>query len=167
MGIVSLCGFMGSGKSSVGKRLAAILGCPFLDLDREIELRTGRKIPHIFREDGEAGFRRIELDCLKAVLSEHENDPQLVLSLGGGTLTQREARDLVRTRTSCVFLRTRPDTIRRRLAASHQERPLLDSATLEQLLQSRMQDYCETAVRMIDTDGLSPQRIALKLSKFL
>ena len=47
------------------------------------------------------------------------------------------------------------------------ERPLLDSATLEQLLQSRMQDYCETAVRMIDTDGLSPQRIALKLSKFL
>ncbi len=163
MGIVSLTGFMGSGKSSVGVRLASRLGWTFVDLDRYLERRCGRSIPDIFREDGEEGFRRLELESLRALLAEQGDDAQLVLSLGGGTVTREEARNLVRTHTQCVFLRTRPETLRERLARSWRKRPLLNTDTMESLLESRLKDYMETASLVFDTDGLTPDEIAQRL----
>ena len=62
--IISLTGFMGCGKSSVGRKLSELLCCPFMDLDEEIEARSGRSIPEIFAEDGEDSFRKMELDTL-------------------------------------------------------------------------------------------------------
>ena len=62
--IISLTGFMGCGKSSVGRKLSELLCCPFMDLDEEIEAKTGRSIPEIFAEDGEDAFRKMELETL-------------------------------------------------------------------------------------------------------
>ena len=66
--IISLTGFMGCGKSSIGRRLSELLCCPFMDLDEIIEARSGRAIPEIFAEDGEDAFRKMELDTLKCIL---------------------------------------------------------------------------------------------------
>ena len=68
--IISLTGFMGCGKSSVGRKLSELLCCPFMDLDDVIVEREGRSIPEIFASDGEAAFRRMELEALKAVLKD-------------------------------------------------------------------------------------------------
>ncbi len=73
--IISLTGMMGCGKSSVGRELAAQLGCPFIDLDSYIEKSEGRAIPEIFREKGEAHFRTLELSALREVLSAWSDSP--------------------------------------------------------------------------------------------
>ena len=69
--VISLTGFMGCGKSSVGRRLSELLCCPFMDLDDVIEERSGRRIPEIFESDGEAVFRRIELETLREIISQN------------------------------------------------------------------------------------------------
>ena len=69
--IISLTGFMGCGKSSVGRRLSELLCCPFMDLDDVIEERSGRRIPEIFESDGEAVFRRIELETLREIIRQN------------------------------------------------------------------------------------------------
>ena len=69
--VISLTGFMGCGKSSVGRRLSELLCCPFMDLDDVIEERSGRRIPEIFESDGEAVFRRIELETLMEIISQN------------------------------------------------------------------------------------------------
>ncbi len=74
--IISLAGMPGSGKSSVGRELAALLGCAFIDLDDRIEAQQGRSIPEIFRRYGEAHFRAVELETLKEVLADHPQQPQ-------------------------------------------------------------------------------------------
>ena len=70
--IICLTGFMGCGKSSVGRRLSQLLCCPFMDLDDMIVESAGRSIPEIFASEGEAGFRRMELETLKEILSTSE-----------------------------------------------------------------------------------------------
>ena len=72
--IISLTGFMGCGKSSVGKALSALLCCPFIDLDSAIEEISGRTIPEIFRSDGEAAFRRMEHEVLSNIICKAEGD---------------------------------------------------------------------------------------------
>jgi shikimate kinase len=87
--MISLTGFMGSGKSTVGRLLAAQLAWLFVDLDAEIERHTGLPISQIFEQKGEAVFRDIEHECLARILgSASERDARLVLALGGGTLAQ-------------------------------------------------------------------------------
>ena len=68
--IISLIGFMGCGKSSVGRKLSQLLCCPFIDLDEVVEARAGKSVSEIFEEDGEAAFRSLELESLKGILCE-------------------------------------------------------------------------------------------------
>ncbi len=87
--MVCLTGFMGSGKSTVGRLLAAQLAWHFSDLDAEIERHTGLPISQIFEQKGEAVFRDIEHECLTRILgSASERDARMVLALGGGTFAQ-------------------------------------------------------------------------------
>jgi shikimate kinase len=153
--IISLTGFMGCGKSSVGRELAARLGARLVDLDAEIVARSGRTIPEIFRTDGEEAFRKIELETLRTVLDEAAGDT--VLALGGGVLTQPEARELVFGRTCCIWLRTRLDTIRERLGQTDPSRPLFADA--EALFAARQALYAQAPLA-VDTDGLTPTGIA-------
>ena len=148
---------MGCGKSSTGRALAERLGARFVDLDTEIVARTGRSIPDIFREGGEAAFRAAELETLRAVLDAAEAAGDTVLALGGGTLTVPAARELILSRTECVWLRTRLETIRERIGAADVSRPLFADA--EVLFAARAPIYA-LAPHAIDTDGLSPAEVA-------
>ena len=148
---------MGCGKSSTGRALAVRLGARFVDLDEEIVRRDGRSIPEIFREDGEAAFRALELEVLRSVLSEAAAGGMTVVALGGGALTLPEAREIIFARTRCVWLRTRLETIRQRLGATDASRPLFrDAATLYAV---REPVYAR-APFVVDTDGETPAAVA-------
>src|SRR5216683_8114311 len=95
--VVCLTGFMGSGKSTVGRILAAQLAWHFADLDAEIERESGLSVSQIFSQKGEAVFREIEHECLARILgSASERNTRLVLALGGGTFTQLRNAGLIR-----------------------------------------------------------------------
>ena len=156
--IISLTGFMGCGKSSTGRELALRLGARFVDLDEEIVRRDGRSIPEIFREGGEAAFRAVELEALQAVLEEADAAVgDVVIALGGGALTQPQAREIIFARTRCVWLRTRLDTIRQRLGAADASRPLFADADV--LYASREPLYAQ-APFSVDTDEKTPAEVA-------
>ena len=95
-----LVGPMGSGKSTVGRHLADLLDCPFIDSDAEIESRAGADIPWIFDVEGEAGFRRRETTVLKD-LAEH---PAAVIATGGGAVLAAENREMMARTGVVVFL---------------------------------------------------------------
>ena len=154
---ISLTGFMGCGKSSTGRALAERLGARFVDLDAEIVARTGRSIPDIFREGGEAAFRAAELEALRAVLDGADAAGGTVLALGGGTLTVPAAREIILAETECVWLRTRLETIRERLGAAAASRPLFADADV--LFSAREPVYAQ-APHAVDTDGRSPGEVA-------
>ena len=153
--IISLTGFMGCGKSSVGRELAVRLGARLVDLDEEIAARSGRPIPEIFRTGGEELFRELELAALRAVLDEAAGDT--VLALGGGALTLDEARELIFGRTRCIWLRTRLDTIRERLGQTDPSRPLFADADA---LFARREALYAQAPLALDTDARTPAEIA-------
>lgn len=117
---VALIGFMGCGKSTVGPRLALRLQVPFVDTDAEIEAATGRLIPTIFAEDGEAAFRAHETSALQRVLA---SKPQ-VIATGGGLVTLEGNWELLRRRATVVWLRVPFSSLKARLA-SCSDRPLL------------------------------------------
>ena len=154
---------MGCGKSSTGRELAARLGARFVDLDAEIVARGGRPIPEIFAEGGEAAFRALELETLRAVLDETDAaGGDTVIALGGGTLTVPEARELVFARTHCVWLRTRLETIRERLGAADTSRPLFADA--ETLYAARTPIYAQVPFA-VDTDGRTPAEVAEEITQ--
>ena len=161
---ISLTGFMGCGKSSTGRALAERLGARFVDLDAEIVARTGRSIPDIFREGGEAAFRAAELEALRAVLDGADAAGVTVLALGGGTLTVPAAREIILAETECVWLRTRLETIRERLGAADASRPLFADADV--LFSAREPVYAQ-APHAVDTDGLSPAEAADEVVRIL
>ena len=137
--IISLTGFMGCGKSSVGRYLSELLCCPFIDLDEAVEQAAGKSVSEIFEEDGEAAFRSLELESLKGILCEEsathvsdmlsqkifEGDTAVVLALGGGTVMTEECAELVRKNTCCIYLRASIDTLLERLSSDTSNRPLL------------------------------------------
>lgn len=147
---ICLTGFMGCGKSSVGRALSEALGFPFTDLDDYIVRMSGRTIAQIFT-GGEADFRDIELRALREVLGK-VCGRDWVLSLGGGTLTGEEARDLIFGKTTTVYLRARMDTIMQRLQGEVDSRPMLRDGKAGELLERRRAVY-EMADYVIDTDG--------------
>lgn len=142
---------MGCGKSSVGRELSRLLSLPFVDLDDYIEEREGRSIRDIFESDGEAAFRKMELEALTEILFQEsasepnqdaagepgEDSPQtdypqaneMILALGGGTLTTPECAELVAEHTFCIYLKTSADELFRRLESESATRPMLNSNT--------------------------------------
>ena len=92
--IISLTGFMGCGKSSIGRRLSELLCCSFIDLDDVIEAKAGKGIPVIFENDGEAAFREMELEELRNITGNVKDTA--VLSLGGGTVTTDGCAEIIR-----------------------------------------------------------------------
>ena len=155
--ILTLTGMMGCGKSSVGKALAKRLGRPFLDLDAVIEKRSGRPIPTLFAEEGEAAFRQMEREALEDLLSVTDPGAGLILALGGGTLTDPDCASLVRERTCCLYLEASADTLLRRLQNQTEGRPLLRTGNpgerLTALLAQRRPVYESTAHHIIPTDA--------------
>jgi len=160
-----LTGFMGSGKSSVGRELATLLQRPFIDLDKYIEKQTGLTIAEIFAHQGETSFRRLEQQSLKMVLAY----PPMVLATGGGTIINEDNRRLIQNRGYIVFLDASCDTIMKRTGASH-SRPLLltgDKTVSDKFRQQKIKDllnerrpFYKLCHLKILTDNLSVNQVA-------
>ena len=156
--MITLTGFMGSGKTTVGKVLADFLGCPFMDLDDLVVKKAGKSIPDIFAQDGEPAFRQLEAQVLRKTVEKYA-ESTAVLALGGGAVLAPASAALLHEKTVCIYLRATLDTLLARLEGETAGRPLAD-ASLADRLASREPIYEETAHVIIDTDGLFPDEVA-------
>lgn len=160
---IVLTGFMGTGKTSVGKILAEKLGFTFVDVDEMIEKTTGMKISDIFSKFGEPRFRDIETEVIKLITKKTGQ----VIATGGGAPLREENMDALKS-TGVVFcLTASEDTIFERVKNST-ERPLLQGNNLKnrirELLMKRMDKY-RNAHFLINTEGLTPREVAEKIIK--
>ena len=156
--MITLTGFMGSGKTTVGKVLADFLGCPFMDLDDLVVKKAGKSIPDIFAQDGEPAFRQLEAQVLRKTVEKYA-ESTAVLALGGGAILAPASAALLHEKTVCIYLRATLDTLLSRLSGETADRPLADE-TMASRLAEREPIYEETAHVTIDTDGLSPDEVA-------
>lgn len=151
VGVISLIGMPGSGKSTVGRHVARQLGLPFVDTDQVIEQRIGCTIREYFERQGEAAFRDIE----QAVIDEVTQGLGQVVATGGGAVLREANRLALNSRTTVVYLRSTPEDLARRLRHDTQ-RPLLQGEAdptqrLRALFQERDPLYRRTAHFVIDT----------------
>src|SRR3954466_6227804 len=166
--LVSLVGFMGAGKSGVGKALAQRLGWRFIDLDDVVESREARSVADIFALSGESGFRYAESQALKELLTAKSlSETSLVLSLGGGAICQSENQAVLERANSInVFLSASAQElwqrclIKQTLGTETRLRPLMkDEASFKQLYAERLPHY-ERAHIKISTSGKSVEQAA-------
>jgi len=163
---IVLLGFMGTGKSIVGRRLAVELGYHFVDTDQVIETREKKRIPLIFSENGEAYFRKMEAE----VVEELSAWQGYVISTGGGVPLNPGNLKALEQGGILVTLVTRPEVILRRVQRRSGERPLLKGpdplAAIKRLLSEREAFYSRSAVTVDTSDiaiGESVQRILVQL----
>lgn len=155
--VVVLVGPPGSGKTTVGGLLARRLGVDFRDTDSDIEALEGKEIAHIFVDDGEERFRKLERDAVATAIREHDG----VLAVGGGAVTSDETRRLL-TAAQVVFLDVGLAHASSRVGLGT-SRPLLLGnvrAQLKRLLDERRPLYAEIADTVVGTDGLDPAQVA-------
>ena len=197
---ITLTGFMGCGKSSVGRYLSELLCCPFTDLDEAICQKAGKSIPEIFTSEGEAGFRTLEAEVLQSILSPSGAEstekqsltsqamgPSLcgqmastaspsslylmIVALGGGTVMTPKCAELVKEKTTCIYLKASIETLIRHLEAEASGRPMLQGDSLrsriEELMSIRSETYETTAHITIETDGKSIEAIAEEIFHIL
>jgi shikimate kinase len=163
---VFLVGPMGSGKSAVGRQLAARLGLAFLDSDAEIEALTGVDIPYIFEKEGEAGFRARERDVIDVLTAR----PGVLVATGGGAVLDPDTRARLRSRGRVVYLRT---SVNQQLARTRRSghRPLLRNpdplGTLERLMRVRAPLYEETADLVVETDSRKVKSVVDEIERRL
>lgn len=153
---IYLVGFMGSGKTTVGRALAEELGWSFVDVDEEIERRTGASIASIFDSEGESAFRRLETAALHDRVRNVQSGRPQVVSLGGGAFLIEENFDLVSNNGITVWLDCPLGLIERRIA-SHTHRPLArDPEHLRGLFEARRHGYARADYRIeVDCDDAS------------
>jgi shikimate kinase len=148
---IVLVGMPGSGKSSIGRRLAQHLGLEFIDADHEIEAAAGMSIPDIFSQHGEPYFRAGEARVIARLL---DKGPQ-VIATGGGAFVNSDTRALVRTRALSVWLKADVDLLLRRVKRKN-DRPLLrvanPEAVLKNLLAEREATYAEADITVTSLD---------------
>src|ERR1700681_351147 len=141
---VVLVGMMGVGKSSIGRRLAARLGVPFVDADSEIEKAAGMSIADIFARHGEADFRSGEARVIARLL---DGGPQ-VLATGGGAVMNADTRAAIKAKGVSIWLNADFDILMRRISKRKNDRPMLQTedpaATLRQLLAEREPFYAQS-----------------------
>ncbi len=165
---VVLIGFMGAGKTSVGRVLAAELGWSFEDLDERVERREGQSVAEIFRTSGEAEFRRAEYAALKELLDGLQAESRKIIALGGGAFVQPSNLALIESaRVPTVFLDADIEELWRRCARPADwvgtERPLLGTLVeFRELYELRRPHYSRASLRQ-DTSGKTVKDIAVEL----
>ncbi|PTM40743.1 shikimate kinase [Bosea sp. 124] len=149
---VVLVGMMGSGKSSVGRRLATRLGLPFVDADTEIETAAGMTIPEIFAQRGESEFRNGERRVISRILTTRA---PLVLATGGGAFMNAETRARIADLGISIWLKADPEVLMRRVR-KNAKRPLLQTAnpeeTLRRMLTEREPVYALADLTLVSRD---------------
>lgn len=164
---VALVGFMGAGKSAVGRELAAALGLPFVDTD-ELVVAHGGPIDAIFREQGENGFRALETRLVTGAVADALERP-CVLALGGGAVLSAEVREALARLPHVVWLTAPADVLWARVSAAGQAvRPLAaGEAAFKDLLAAREPLYREVATRVAGVAEESPEAIAAGIASTL
>ncbi|HSZ42253.1 MAG TPA: shikimate kinase [Trebonia sp.] len=153
--MIVLVGFMGAGKTTVGRLLAEKLGVPFLDSDEVLQSRAGRQIREIFAADGEPAFRALE----HAVIADLLAGPDAVLGLGGGAAAHAGTRDRLRSgAATVVYLRVDYDEAITRVGGD-QGRPMLARPDITEVYTTRQAIYSSVATLTIDTTGRPPDDI--------
>ena len=158
---ILLTGFMGAGKTSVGRRLAANLGWPFLDLDEEIERLAGESVREIFEHVGEGRFREVEA----RVLAESMRPDPVVVATGGGTLTFPRNLAAARSAGLVVWLNPEFATLTRRVGGRGKEdRPRFrDEATVLALYRERLPAYALADLKVDVAPGESVEEVAARI----
>lgn len=165
---VFLTGFMGAGKTSVGRALARRLSWRFVDLDQRIETREGSSIANLFQQRGESGFRRAESAALRGLLADLKGSPATVVALGGGTILPAGNRSRLRQhRGLLVFLDAPLGTLQARCRRSGRKRPLFaDDQQFRQLYATRLPLY-RTAPLRVSTWRKRPRTVAAEVAAAL
>ena len=159
--LVFLIGFMGAGKTSIGRSLATLLRLNFIDLDELIELKSGKSIVEIFSAEGEKVFRTMETEILRDVAKQGP----AVVATGGGTFTKPENRDIIRRSGISIWLDAPADLILQRVSGTG--RPLWTSTEQAMtLLEERIPDYGLADMRF-EIDNRSPEEVAERLVEIL
>jgi len=161
---IVLMGFMGTGKSEVGRRLAQRLGRAFVDTDQLIEEHAGKRVAAIFAEDGEAAFRALERDAVRDAARGGT-----VISVGGGAVLDSENVRVLRAAGLLVHLTARPDVILERVG-DPRSRPLLGDdprAAVTRLLAEREPSYAAAADVTIDTSDRSADEVVQDIQQAL
>ncbi|MFI5345123.1 MAG: shikimate kinase [Elusimicrobiota bacterium] len=158
---VYLTGFMGTGKSVVGKSLAKRLGRPFIDLDHMIEKKSGFTVAELFSRRGEISFRRLERSALSAVAKRRN----VVVSLGGGALLDGRNRELVNKTGVMIRLTCSRRELVRRLRPTRAQRPLLAGGSLDtkvaRLISARRHAYGGAKLTVSTTNLTNAQAAAV------
>lgn len=158
-----LVGFMGTGKSAVGQRVAQQLQVPFCDSDHWIESHTGQSIPQIFAEQGEAGFRELERQFIESAQPDHRT----VISVGGGLVTNASLLHRMQQVGIVFVLYASVDTIYSRIALDP-NRPLMQvedpRERIQSLLEQREAIYKQAGIGIM-TDGYGIQEVADKVAR--
>jgi shikimate kinase len=152
---VVLVGFMGAGKSTVGRILARRLGVQFVDSDEVLTARTGRTPREIFAADGEPAFRALEREVVAELLGSR---PARVVALGGGATEDARTRSVLRG-ARVVHLEVSHGEVLARVG-NDPGRPVLTRPDLPELHRNRLAAYREVAYAVVRTDGLTPDEVA-------
>jgi shikimate kinase len=163
---VALVGLSGVGKSTVAPLLATRRGCVAVDLDRAVELRTGRTVAEVFAADGEEAFRDLE----SAELARALVGPPSVVATGGGVVLRPSNRALLAEHAVVAWLRAEASELAVRVTRSAQARPLLaddPASTLRRLAAEREALYEQVADIVVDVSGLGPSDVADRLEREL
>ncbi|AOW19871.1 shikimate kinase [Urechidicola croceus] len=167
---IVLIGYMASGKSAVGKKLASILKYDFIDLDSYIEKKENKTVSEIFSQNGEIYFRLKETECLKELLN---SDLDFVLSLGGGTPCYSNNIKTIFEKSESFYLKASINTLFQRLSNEKDHRPLvaeLDSDKLKEFIAKHLFErapYYEQASNSIITDGKEVTEVVDQIKKRL
>jgi XRE family aerobic/anaerobic benzoate catabolism transcriptional regulator len=160
---IALVGLRGAGKSTLGRRLADELACPFIELDRLVEQDYGARIPDLIEIAGLATFRRYERACLERVIDEHDT---AVIATAGGIVSDAETYALLLRRSHTVWVRASPDEHMKRVMEQGDFRPMAQNreamADLVAILEARRPDYARAQAEL-DTSGDTIERSFGKL----
>jgi shikimate kinase len=160
---VALIGFMGTGKTVVGRSLAARLGKEFIEMDALIEKKAGKSIPEIFRQEGEIGFREMEIE----VTQEIAGKKNAVIACGGGIILNTINIDRLRRECVVICLTASPAVILKRTSPDKEGRPLLNVVDrrrqIEELLKFRRPYYERSADFIVNTSRLTVESVLARI----
>ena len=168
--IIYLTGFMGCGKSTIGRAVAKLTGMRLIDTDREVEQRAGMGIPEIFDRHGEPYFRKLEREVLDEISA---TDEDILVSTGGGLPCHGNNGDVIQRTGKSVYLKMSPEKLLRRLTQARAVRPKLAGMN-----EAEMLDYIRTALAerepcymhasmVVDCDGVSDRYIADHIVRYI